>query len=230
MTSARPNCMRRVLSFALISSVAVLLGALRLPATPAAGAEPPAAGSKYIGAAKCATCHESDAVGNQDAKWKASKHAAAFATLATDEAKELAKAKGIEDPQKADACLKCHVTAFGVPAEEIAKGFDPALGVQCESCHGPGEAHMKARVAAVAKAGGGKPAPVAAGEINSVVGADTCTKCHNKESPSFKGFCFPARHAQIVHLNPGKERTPEEVKKLTEGCTTPDCKDCAGGG
>ena len=49
----------------------------------------------------------------------------AFEVLASDEAKKVAKERSIEDPQKADACVKCHVTAFGVPDAEII-GFDPS--------------------------------------------------------------------------------------------------------
>ena len=217
---------RGVLLFTV--SAACLMAASSTPAATAPGGL--GAPNRFIGAAKCSNCHKSEAIGNQYGKWKESKHATAFEVLASDKAKELAKARGIDDPQKSDACLKCHVTALGVAAEQIAKGFDPALGVQCESCHGPGEQHMKARVAAAVKAGEGAPAPMTEGEINTAVNADSCLKCHNSESPSFKAFCFPARHARIVHLNPGKKRDEEEVRKLTRGCTTPDCKDCASSG
>src|SRR5690349_12825888 len=104
----------------------------------------------YIGAEKCKSCHQADAAGNQYSKWHGTEHAKAYERLASVEAKEAGKKRGVEDPQKSEKCLKCHVTAFGVPAESIKKGFEIKGGVQCESCHGPGEAHMKARFAAAA--------------------------------------------------------------------------------
>jgi mono/diheme cytochrome c family protein len=190
------------------------------PAAPPATTPDPAAAGKYIGAAKCKNCHSAEKTGNQYGQWEKMLHAKAFETLASDKAKELAKAKGIDDPQKADACLKCHVTAFGEPADNLAKGFKPEMGVQCESCHGPAESHMKARMAAAAEKDPAKVAPVAAGEINAEPNADTCLKCHNPESPSYKPFCFKEQYAKISHLNPEKKRTPEELKQLSDpyGC------------
>jgi len=202
--------------------VASLLAATpTVPApAPAAPAAEPAVAGKYIGAAKCKNCHSAEKTGAQYAHWEKMLHAKAFETLAGDKAKELAKAKSIDDPQKADACLKCHVTAFGEPADNLAKGFKPELGVQCESCHGPGETHMKARMAAAAETDPAKAAPVAATEIITVPSADTCIKCHNPESPSYKPFCFKEAFSKISHMNPEKKRTPEELKKLQDpyGC------------
>jgi len=193
---------------------ALLAGAARDPAPHAV------AGAKYIGAAKCKNCHSSEKIGNQYGAWEKMSHAKAYETLASDKAKELAKARGIDDPQKADACLKCHVTAFGVAADEIAKGFKPEMGVQCESCHGPGEAHLKARMAAAAETDPSKAAPVAASEIVAEPRIEVCQRCHNPESPSYKPFCFKEFNAKIAHLNPGKTRTPEELEKLMDpyGC------------
>jgi hypothetical protein len=224
MKSRDPFARRRWLSLGLLASVTTVLFALA-PEPGPASPEPCAAGAKFIGAAKCALCHKADAVGNQYGKWQATPHAKAFELLASDKAKEVAKAKAIDDPQKSDQCLKCHVTAFGVAAEDIAKGFDPALGVQCETCHGPGETHMKARVAAAAKSKDGKVEPVPAGEIDARPTADTCTKCHNKDSPTFKPFCFHDRRAKIAHLNPSKTRTPEELKAIEGSCACESCKD-----
>ena len=63
---------------------------------------------KYIGAENCGKCHKSAKKGNQLGMWQESQHSKAYATLASEEAKAIAKEKGIEDPQKAEACLKCH--------------------------------------------------------------------------------------------------------------------------
>ena len=51
-------------------------------------------------------------MGYQFSKWRMSKHAQAYATLATPRAAEIAKEMGeAGDPQAAPACLKCHTTA-----------------------------------------------------------------------------------------------------------------------
>jgi hypothetical protein len=180
--------------------------------------------AKYIGVKKCKNCHKADAMGNQFGKWESSKHAGAFRALAGADAKKAGAEKDIEDPQKADECLKCHVTAFGVSEDLLDRGFKAEDGVQCEACHGPGENHMKARMKAVMEAAGGDPAPVTEGEIIAKPGMDSCLQCHNEKSPSFKPFCFKARNAEILHLIPGKH-TEAEVKAMTDGCPCgDDCK------
>lgn len=176
--------------------------------------------NRYIGAQKCKSCHADKASGDQFAAWQGMKHSHAWERLASEEAKQVGKAKGIDDPQKADACLKCHVTAFGVPKEQLDKSFDMKAGVQCETCHGPGEQHMKARVAAAGDEedeegfGDEKAAPkyakLPAGEIIVSPPMSTCLACHNEESPSFRPFCFHRANAEVRHLNPLKPRTPEE--------------------
>jgi hypothetical protein len=224
------------LSLALVAAVTLVLFALT-PLPHAPDPDPGAAGAKFIGAAKCANCHKSDAGGDQYGKWKETAHSHAFEVLASDKAKEVGKSKGVDDPQQSELCLKCHVTAFGKPAEELAKGFDPALGVQCESCHGAGENHMKARISAAAKAKGGEVAPVTADEIVGQPTIDNCIQCHNEQSPTAKPFCFRMHNAKIVHPIPGKKHSPEEEKLLTSGCGCAECKcangdaaECAGGG
>ena len=194
-----------------------LTGGSTTPAARGAGAT---ADNKYIGADKCKSCHSAADSGDQYGHWKATLHAKAFETLSSDAAKKLASEKGIADAAKADECVSCHVTAFGVPEAQIKKGFDRALGVQCEVCHGPGEAHMKARFAAAAK--GDAPTgytPVPADEIVAVPTQDLCVKCHNEKSPSYKPFCFHEFEAKIRHLNPKKPRSALEIGP----CSCPKC-------
>ena len=209
-----------ILLAAPLCLVSLLAATSIVPSEAAAAPPEPAVAGKYIGAAKCKNCHSAEKTGAQYAQWERMLHAKAYETLATDKAKELGKKAGIDDPQKADACLKCHVTAFGEPADNIAKGFKVEMGVQCESCHGPAETHMKARMAAASEKDPAKAAPVAADEIITATSVETCVKCHNPESPSYKPFCFKEMYAKISHLNPEKKRTPEELKKLADpsGC------------
>jgi len=212
-------------------AIGSLLGAV---ATAAATDSPqeakPAAANRYIGAAKCKTCHASSESGDQFGKWKQEKHAKAFETLAGDAAKKIAKEKGIADPQKGDTCMKCHATAWSAPADQIARGFDKNIGVQCESCHGPGEKHMKARLAAAAAAGedtkAAARAEVPKDEIVKFPEMATCTTCHNKESPSFKPFCFKKRLQDIAHLDPRDAKAAEALKNAK--CDCDDCKKAGG--
>lgn len=180
--------------------------------------------NRYIGVKACKNCHSGDAKGGVFEKWNDGPHAKAFETLASPKAKEIAAKRNIEDPQKSDQCLKCHVTAFGLDKKEIKRGFKHENGVQCETCHGPGEDHFKVRFKE--SQSGGDPSPVAAAEINTDIGPEKCAECHNEESPTYKEFCFKERMMKIRHLDPRKERTEEQIKAIEERCAD-DCKVCA---
>lgn len=217
---------------AATATVAVLVLTLMSTSSPAEASQAAKKANRYIGAQKCKTCHSSKDTGDQFGALAKMKHAHAFEALASEDAKKTGKAKGIEDPQKADACVKCHVTAFGVPDTDVAKGFDRTIGIQCESCHGPGDAHMKARMAAAATEEPDAPKVykgVPAGEIVSDPNAAVCTGCHNKESPNYKEFCECKMKLQIRHLNPKRVRTDAEKAALNTCSCKDDCackKDC----
>lgn len=174
---------------------------LPLHCHPVGNPDPPQAKveGKYVGAETCKNCHKSKEMGEGYTKWKDSKHAKAFDTLAGDEAKKIAKEKGIDDPQKSEKCVKCHVTAYGVNAAQLGPKFDSKQGVQCETCHGPGEKHVKARM--MAEEGEG----VKPGEIGRP-DEKTCTGCHNQESPKYKEFKFDERKKQIEHPIPNRKK------------------------
>lgn len=184
--------------------------------------------NRYIGAAKCKNCHSYEEAGNQYGTWQEAKHSKAWHRLGEDPAKKVAADLGIDDPQKSDRCLKCHTTAFGEPEEMIKRGFDIEQGVQCETCHGPGELHMKARFAAAAMeedlADDELPKYVRIPEDELIFSPpqETCLGCHNDESPSFKSFCFFERVPEIRHLDPRKPRTAAELDALLVcGCEEP---------
>ncbi|MBI4564690.1 MAG: hypothetical protein HY716_08390 [Planctomycetes bacterium] len=180
------------------------------------------AGNRYIGVDKCKNCHEAKTKGSQFSRWKETKHAKAFELLTGDEAKKVAQAKGISDPHKSEKCLKCHVTAFGQPAERLAKGFEPTHGIQCESCHGPGEKHFKVRLAAAEDEEEGY-VEIPDGEIIKSPPLKTCLGCHNEESPQFKPFCFKKRFSEIQHWDPRKERSEAEIKAAQCACPADGC-------
>lgn len=157
----------------------------------------------YAGVNTCKMCHKGDAKGKQFEIWEASKHAKAFETLKTPEAEKVAKDKGLKVPaSEAPECLKCHVAGADAPASAFDAKFDKTMGVQCEACHGPGSDYkamtaMKDRKAAIAAG------------MNPILAADgtaekQCVKCHNQESPFFKGFKFADAWPKIQHPAPAK--------------------------
>lgn len=124
--------------------------------------------SPFVGEAVCQTCHQ-----KQHKIWFDSQHAIAYEDL--------------EDVNKAfdPACIKCHTVGF----EQAGGFFDMnitghLLGVQCESCHGAGRAHVEA-------AGNG------ALPNSSWPKEKICGQCHvQKHSP---GFDFKTYWPKIAH-------------------------------
>lgn len=146
---------------------------------------------KYVGVSHCAQCHSSEGLGKQVQSWLDGPHGQAWERLGSDEAGALAKRLGIDDPQTTPECLRCHTTGAGLPKGSFSKDFDPFAGVQCESCHGPGERYAKIEhmiVSDIAKSQGlMDPSPA------------VCTKCHNDKCPTFKGFDYRKAVKKIAH-------------------------------
>jgi len=200
----------------------ILLPSLLLPPVVNPGAE----GGRYVGAAACKNCHNGAEKGDSYDHWLTTPHAKAYETLATPKAKEVAAKLKIDEPQKSEKCLKCHITAFGVDAKLIKKGFKIEAGVQCESCHGAGEDHIKFRFKEAQD--GTTVSPVTPKEIHSQRDITNCNKCHNEESPTYKPFCIKERMEKIQHLDPRKKRSAEDLKKLADICY-PECPKCGKG-
>jgi hypothetical protein len=154
----------------------------------------------YVGVAKCKMCHSSDAKGNQYKVWTHTAHAAAYDTLASAKAKAVAEKAGVTgNPQESPKCLACHVTGYDAPKEMKQASLTITEGVSCESCHGPGSEYKEFRVmkdVEAAKAKGLNPTPTEA----------TCTKCHNKNSPTFVSFDYATMVKKIAHPNPQKAK------------------------
>ncbi len=152
---------------------------------------------KYVGVSKCKTCHKIKKYGNQYGIWEKGPHANAFKVLASEQSLKIAKEMGIEDPQKSEKCLTCHVTAFGVADSMKAKTFTMEEGIGCESCHGAGADYlMMSTMKNVEKA-------IASGLIFPT--EETCLTCHNENSPTFKPFDFEVRVKEIAHPRPASE-------------------------
>lgn len=152
---------------------------------------------KYVGVKKCKTCHKSKKSGNQFGVWKESKHANAYAVLASDKSKAKAKEMGIEDPQKSEKCLTCHTTAYGKD-KQWAKSYKLEEGVGCEGCHGPGSKYKSMKVMK------NKEMAVSKGLV--IPDEKTCVKCHNKDNPFHKEFKYKEFFAKIAHPVPAKKK------------------------
>lgn len=180
--------------------LAVVLSLLMIGGLMLGMAQAAAAGHEIIGAPKCKSCHKAK-TGDQWKIWTESAHARAFETLASGEARKIAAENGLGDPQREDACLKCHATrpslGAGAVVSEKAKYAD-SEGVGCESCHGPGSGYKSNKVMK-------DPAAARAAGLVMIKTADGCIQCHNQESPTFKGFDFEKRWAEIAHPVPAEE-------------------------
>ncbi len=155
--------------------------------------------TKFVGVKMCAPCHKGETKGKMFEIWQGSKHANAFKTLLSDEAKKIGEAKGLKNaPSESPECLKCHVTGHGEDPARFAATYDPKDGITCESCHGAGDAYkgmavMKDRVKAMT-----------AGLILGANDPKLCTGCHNIESPTFKDFSYEEYWSKIKHPRPKK--------------------------
>ena len=136
--------------------------------------------AKYIGAAKCKMCHNKADKGGQFAEWSAGPHAKAMASL---------KGAELKDPK----CLKCHSTAASVDQGLVAS-ITVAEGVSCETCHGPGSLYKTASIM--------KDQKMAMAKGLILPTEKVCKKCHNEESPHYKGFNFKEYSAKIAHDDP----------------------------
>jgi hypothetical protein len=128
-----------------------------------------------LGARRCATCHPAEY-----AHWKASPHARATASLT-------------EAQRRDRRCMSCHAT-------DVTNGH---VGVQCESCHGPGEHYWPEHVMrdvelaqAVGLRRGDEPV--------------TCARCHTDDGPHVTPFDYARALEAVKHPKaaPGKPATP----------------------
>jgi hypothetical protein len=168
---------------------------------------------EFVGAAKCRTCHKKELIGNQYAAWQAAVHHGAFETLKNEQSVAIAAERGLSAPaHEAAECLSCHVTGHGLPDDRFAYDLEPADGVQCESCHGPGRDYRKKKIMSDPEVAREK------GLWDAESDAAICTACHNPESPTFDperytladgskaGFDFTLAKERIPHP------IPEDVK------------------
>lgn len=151
--------------------------------------------NKYTGVKMCGACHKAEKNGAAFVAWEKSPHAKAFEVLKSKEADEIAKKKGLKKPaSESPECLKCHVTGGGT-ATNVEAGFKKEEGVTCEACHGAASGYKM-----IHNKPENKEKAVTAGlMVGSKTDAKFCEKCHNAESPTFKGFKIEEAWAKIAH-------------------------------
>lgn len=120
----------------------------------------------FIGADRCRACHA-----EEYASWQKTPHARAFEVLSP---------RDRADPR----CLSCHTT---VP-DDLSAGL---VGVQCESCHGPGRHYSIDYVM--------RDAELSAALSLRKVDASTCSRCHTDSSPALAPFVYQDKLPLIRH-------------------------------
>lgn len=159
-------------------------------ATPPPPAEP--GRPFYVGTNKCSGCHA-----GATRFWKGTVHARAWKTL-------------VDGGKQADyKCVGCHVTGFGQVGGS-SLGFTRNLqDVQCETCHGPGSAHV---------VGEGNEEPLA---IKRDTPETVCLGCHTEEHSDT--FQFDPYLRDIVGAGHG----PARRKALGPGVTGHELRSAA---
>lgn len=145
----------------------------------------------YVGAEVCRGCHSG--IHNE---WSGTAHARALATLE--------RIGNGSNP----ICLACHTVAYGLADGYVSQRTTPHLAnVQCESCHGPGAAH----VADPAGAPVFNPRQIAAmgseEEQNAafarLVPSSRCGKCHTDAHHPTHDEWLLSKHAHSLEGHPG---------------------------
>lgn len=170
---------------------------------------------EYIGHNQCKVCHNKKPEGEQWTVWKSMGHAKAFDALKTDEAKKIAEERGLaKPPHEAPECVKCHVTGYDLETASLPAKIKPEDGVQCETCHGPGENHVTDGRDVMFKKKTAEEVDWMANLME--VTEENCRECHNEESPTWDttrytledgstvAFDFELAKEKIAHPNPTK--------------------------
>ncbi|MBL7024879.1 MAG: cytochrome c family protein [Candidatus Marinimicrobia bacterium] len=173
---------------------------------------------EYVGSQKCKSCHKSEKKGAQYKLWEESKHAKAFDVLLSEAALKIAAERKLKlPPSESPECLECHTVGFGKGGYEVMdaafwnapkedkkarkaiKRMEGLKNVGCEVCHGPGDAYKKKKVMQGIYSDSLKASDYS---LVTIPSEETCLKCHNERSPSFKPFNYEERVKEIAHPFP----------------------------
>lgn len=118
----------------------------------------------YVGERRCKVCHLATFKA-----WEKTAHAHAFETLE-------------EKERKNPICMACHTTGYGAGGHGSEEMVVALINVQCESCHGPGSLYSRSSVMRDRRR---------SEELGLVkIEPETCTRCHNENSPTFRVFDY----------------------------------------
>jgi hypothetical protein len=152
--------MKKIFIFAVI---ALALAALIFAAEEKVKTEEKPAAA-YVGDRRCKVCHLATFKA-----WEKTAHAHAFETLKNEE-------------RKNPICIACHTTGYGAGGYGSKDMVVDLSNVQCESCHGPGSLYSRSSVMRERER---------SEELGLVrIGPETCTRCHNENSPTFRVFDY----------------------------------------
>lgn len=144
--------MRRKQFFPVLFSCLALAWLLCVPQARAQGP------NAYVGTSACAGCHEKE----HETFTKHSRKAHSDKSV-----KLMVKKLTAEELKE---CYACHTTGYGQPGGFVSFEKTPEMGhLGCESCHGPGSAHVDS--------GGAKNKILGKGRMNIA----QCEKCHKNE-------------------------------------------------
>lgn len=145
-------------------------------------APPNRAEVNYVGSAACKGCHEAAYT-----QWSTTGHAKAWATM--ERTRQTANLD----------CVPCHVTGFDRPgglAQLVS--LAPFINVGCESCHGPGSAHVfNAKV------------PM---DYGKGVPEKVCAECHRAQADQ-KPFTYEERIPKVLGPGHGRPTAPQKPGK-----------------
>ena len=136
---------------------------------------------EYVSYKKCKTCHK-----DIYESWETTTHYTNFQAVLDS--------TGLSDT----TCFSCHATGYGEPGGFIDTTETPDLiGVQCESCHGPGSLYKKFSIMK------DHEKAVAAGMFEQT--EEVCTRCHTEEQTPDFNYEEARKDPKGVHVIPEKE-------------------------
>lgn len=144
---------------------------------------------EWAGSQVCQTCHS-----QQYQQWLGTPHARALTALEKHDSGRSAKRRD---------CVVCHVVAFEKPGGFfVQEPWADLKGVGCESCHGPGAAHVKARFRSEPET----LKPVAK------PGKDVCLTCHTPDNDRDFAEHGDEKVLRVVHKEPpGGRPAPRSI-------------------
>ncbi|MBV9866390.1 MAG: hypothetical protein JO316_13640 [Abitibacteriaceae bacterium] len=146
--------------------------------------------AKFVGDTTCATCHA-----QAHAIWQKTPHAHAMAVLQKN------------NDEGRPECVRCHSVGYALPTGFKTLKETPRLAnVQCESCHGPGAAHVAYYQ---------KPQTTQTHEPPDygAVGQQFCVNCHDPENdPKYHKLGFARYWAKIKHGNESSDSNKLSAK------------------